>query len=88
MPSGDRYYLVSARDSNLEGPTGYETGGTPRPGHSTGDLCDSIGYGSALDDKDLCAGEFAHAYPDQFNNLWTLDDLRGKTVLLGFEQFG
>jgi hypothetical protein len=88
MPSGDKYYLVSARGANLEGTTGYHTNSAERPGHTTTDLCDTIGYGNAYSDYEVCAGDGPGEYADQHNRLWSMDDFRGRTVLMSLMQYG
>ena len=88
MPTGDRYFLVSARGANLEGSTGYDSVGVERPGHTTSDICDSIGYGDRTQDYELCFGDLPKAYADQNNKWWTMDDLRGKTLIFSMMQYG
>jgi glucose/arabinose dehydrogenase len=91
MPAGDHYYLISARADHLEGSLGQQTGASPgeRPGHTTTDICDDIGYGIRTLDEDLCVDTSTlGTYPDQDNNLWTLDDFRGKAIVFVFVQFG
>jgi hypothetical protein len=100
-PGQDLYFLVSARSSNREGTTGFDSNGIERAGHATADLCDAIGYGSPNTDLDRCTGEIditddgsgtcsfvGNSYPDQYGRLWTMEDFRGKAVVLSFAQFG
>jgi hypothetical protein len=51
--SGDRYYLVSAQNENLEGSLGRDSGGQPRS--SPIDYCDTLGWGTDLNE---CAEEW------------------------------
>jgi hypothetical protein len=88
MPSGDTYYLVSARGANLEGTTGYDTAAVERPGHATTDRCDDIGYGDAYSDYEVCVGDGPGEYADQNNRMWSMDDFRGRTVLMSMMQYG
>jgi hypothetical protein len=88
MPSGDTYYLVSARGANLEGTTGYDSAAVERPGHATADLCDDIGYGDQFSDYEVCVGDGPRSYPDQNNRLWTMNDFRGRAVLMSLMQYG
>jgi hypothetical protein len=88
VPSGDTYYLVSARGANLEGTTGYDSADVERSGHATTDLCDDIGYGDQFSDYEVCVGDGPRSYPDQHNRLWSMNDFRGKTVLMSLMQYG
>ncbi len=88
MPDGNAYFLVSARGNNLEGSTGFNSEDVERPGASETDLCNDIGWGSAERDYELCFGDFPTAYADQNNKLWTMDDLRGKTLMFSAMQYG
>jgi glucose/arabinose dehydrogenase len=85
MPAGSKYYLVSARGANIEGPLGADSDGLERPGFSNNEICDFIARGQSLDQ---CSNEWPTLYPDQDNNLWSLADLRGKYVMISFGQFG
>lgn len=97
MPSGNKYYLVSARAANYEGTTGYQGDWvTERPGHAQTDLCNAIGWGEQYDQ---CSNNWPDpvldppcspdepGYPDQNNKCWRMHDFRGKYVMLGLEQF-
>jgi len=88
VPSGDTYYLVSARGANLEGTTGYDTAAVERSGHATTDLCDDIGYGDPYSDYEVCVGDGPRSYPDQNNRLWSMNDFRGRAVLMSLMQYG
>lgn len=85
MPAGSKYYLVSARGANIEGTLGADSDGVPRPGFGNAEICDDIGYGFVYD---TCSAEWPQTFQDQDNNLVNLSDLRGKLVMLSFEQFG
>lgn len=87
MPAGNKYFLISARDSNLEGSLGKASNGTERPGYSTSDQerCNKFGWGRGWN---KCAPEWASAYPDQDNVYHTLSEFRGKVVLLSYGQYG
>jgi glucose/arabinose dehydrogenase len=87
MPEGNAYFLVSARGSNLEGPTGTDSEGLARPGVSGADedFCNTIGHGPTLG---LCSNDWPHPYPNQDGVELTLADFRGRAVMLSFEQFG
>lgn len=87
-PADSRYYLVSARGSHLEGTLGSKSDGTPRPGYSPTDLCQTIGYGTNSSDMNKCSGDWPHPYPDQNNKLWNFSDFRGKVVVLSMGQYG
>jgi glucose/arabinose dehydrogenase len=85
MPPDDTYYLVSARGANLEGTTGYDsTSVNERPGHTTTDLCNAIGWGQGVDQ---CTNDWPNALPDQNNTLWSIHDWRGLAIKMSFVAF-
>jgi glucose/arabinose dehydrogenase len=88
MPAGNKYFLLSARGANLEGSTGRSSAGAERPGYAKTDLCGGTGGIPTGNTLDQCSTDWAHSYPDQNNENWTLADFRGRTVLLAFHQFG
>ena len=97
-PGTDLYFLVSARGGNYEGTTGFQSDDTERTGYATTDICDDIGYGSHDTDLGRCTGDVGPTgascpyadlgYPDQHGNYWTLEDLRGRTLVLWITAFG
>jgi glucose/arabinose dehydrogenase len=87
-PGSNLYFLVSARGNNLEGTTGYDSGDVERPGHTTTEKCDDIGWGSAYLDSELCFGEFPKAYADQDNVMRTMAEYRGQAVMISMMQYG
>jgi hypothetical protein len=90
MPSsGDRYYLVSSQNDNLEGPLGEASDGTPRTVPGTTDYCTG-NYGTANGD---CAVDWINPSNGQtlkltnYNPLsetymqqLSLSDFRGKVI--------
>jgi hypothetical protein len=88
MPTDNKYFLVSARGANLEGTLGYDSDGAERPGYLVTDRCEDIGYGDTTADYELCFGDLPTAYADQNNELWTMDDLRGRTLIFSAMQYG
>jgi hypothetical protein len=88
LPNLDsKYYLLNAWAANQEGTLGYDSDGTERAGTAApgDDQCNVIGYDNNT--EGLCLNDWPHSYPDQNNKQWTLSDFRGKTLLIGFEQF-
>ncbi|MBP7149722.1 MAG: PQQ-dependent sugar dehydrogenase [Acidobacteria bacterium] len=82
------YFLVSARAANFEGTLGRASNGSPRPGFAVRDLCTTIGHGTPAADLDRCAGEWTHAYPDQYNRMRKLSEFRGKVAYLSLVSDG
>ena len=66
----------------------YDSEGIERPGYTVKDRCEDIGYGDTTADYELCFGDLPTAYADQNNKLWTMDDLRGRTLMFSAMQYG
>lgn len=95
MPTGNKYYLLSARGANREGALGLASNGTPRPGSSTADRCDTIGWSStqipppvSVPMWNKCNVDWPHTYPDQDGVMHTLSEWRGRALVISFMQFG
>jgi hypothetical protein len=90
--AGDRYYLVSAQNDNLEGPVGAASDGTPRPLPGTTDYCENVPYGINVN---YCAEDWVNPstggvlklkdhnpYSATYNQYLSMSDFRGKVVRL------
>lgn len=81
--TGSKYFLVSARSANLEGPLGAASDGTPRPGAATVDLCSTIGaHGAPNFDLWKCGQNFT--LRDEFGQTRELYEFRGQVLVIDF----
>ncbi len=87
-PTGNKYFLVSARGANFEGPTGFDSAGGERPGATSVDICGAAGGIPIGGTINKCVGSWPHTFPDQTNTQRSITEFRGKTVFFSFAQFG
>lgn len=81
-PGSNEYILISGRGDNLEGTLGSGAGGE-RAGYAVTNLCDTIGYHQAPTwALWTCGRDFS--LQDEFGNMRTLSDHRGKAVMFDF----
>lgn len=84
-PEGDKYFLISSWGANREGSLGSSrAGSTP----TEADRCNAIGRDPNTDDMCMSGFPGTGLYPDQDNNLWSLEDFRGKAVQFSFADYG
>jgi hypothetical protein len=87
--SGNRYYLLSAQNDNLEGAVGAASDGTPRPVPGTTDYCENR-YGI---NTNQCAADWidhstggvlklrdANPYSSTYDQFLSISDFRGKVI--------